>query len=80
MTADSPAPFHADIAQGPEGGAAHWLTTSDGLRIRAGHWRPPQAGSAGHGTAPAGTIFLFPGRTEYIEKYGPFAKDMVARG
>ncbi|KUP92104.1 alpha/beta fold hydrolase [Tritonibacter horizontis] len=80
MTADSAAPFHADIAQGPEGGAAHWLTTSDGLRIRAGHWPPPQAGSAGHGTAPAGTIFLFPGRTEYIEKYGPFAKDMVARG
>ena len=27
-----------------------------------------------------GTVLLFPGRTEYIEKYGPTAADLAARG
>mgnify|MGYP001627846723 FL=1 len=68
----APAPFFADIAEGPAGGAAHWVETSDGLRIRVGHWRP-------EGDC-RGTVFLFPGRTEYIEKYGPAAKELTARG
>jgi lysophospholipase len=68
----SPAPFFAEIAEGPDGGTAHWLTASDGLRIRAGHWRP-------EGEC-RGTVFLFPGRTEYIEKYGTAARDLTARG
>lgn len=67
----APATFHADIADGPAGGHAVWLTTGDGLRIRAGHWPCPQAW---------GTVFLLPGRTEYIEKYGRNAADLVARG
>lgn len=65
------APFFEDIARGPTGGAAHWLTTADGLRIRVGHWT---------GSDAKGTILLFPGRTEYIEKYGPAAVDFLARG
>jgi lysophospholipase len=65
------APFFEDIAQGPIGGAAHWLTTADGLRIRVGHWT---------GLHVKGTVLLFPGRTEYIEKYGPAAADFLARG
>lgn len=71
MTAASPAPYFAEIAQGPEGGSAHWLTSSDGLRIRVGHWRP--SGKA------LGTVLLFPGRTEYVEKYGPLAADLTQR-
>ncbi|OED46971.1 alpha/beta hydrolase [Leisingera sp. S232] len=67
-----PAPLFADIAQGPANGAAHWVHTSDGLRIRAGHWRPK--GKA------KGTVLLFPGRTEYIEKYGPAAAEFADRG
>ncbi len=67
-----PAPLFAEIAQGPAGGAAHWVHTSDGLRIRAGHWSP-------EGEAK-GTVLLFPGRTEYIEKYGPAAAEFAARG
>lgn len=67
-----PAPLYAEIAKGPAGGAAHWVTTSDGLRIRAGHWRP-------EGEAK-GTVLLFPGRTEYIEKYGPVAADLSQNG
>ncbi|MFW8634343.1 alpha/beta fold hydrolase [Cribrihabitans pelagius] len=69
-----PAPFYAEIANGPAGGAAHWVKTSDGLRVRAGHWRPEGAGTE------KGTVLLFPGRTEYIEKYGPLARDLAARG
>lgn len=65
------APFFDDIAQGPDAGAAHWVTTSDGLRIRVGHWT---------GQHVKGTVLLFPGRTEYIEKYGPAAADFLARG
>ena len=28
----------------------------------------------------AGTVLLFPGRTEYLEKYGPAAQELAARG
>lgn len=62
--------FH-DLADGPEGGAAWWLTTRDGVRIRAGGW------GAG---AEKGTILLFTGRTEYIEKYGRTARDFLEHG
>lgn len=65
------APLYQDIAKGPDGGAAHWLATSDGVRIRVAHWPAPNA---------KGTILLFPGRTEYIEKYGRTAKSFAERG
>ena len=65
-----PAPFLADLAGGPEGGRAVWLHAADGVRLRAGIW----AGGA------KGTVFLLPGRTEYIEKYGRAAGDLLARG
>ena len=68
------APFYDDIADGPAGGSAHWLTASDGCRIRIGHW-PAAADSPARGT-----VLLFPGRTEYIEKYGRAAADLAARG
>lgn len=64
------APFYADLALGPEGGEAFWLTTEDGLRIRAGVWP----------VGAKGTVLLFPGRTEYVEKYGLAAADLQARG
>jgi len=66
------APFHAEIAYGPDGGKAYWLTAADGLRLRFGHWTVPPAAK--------GTVFLLPGRTEYVEKYGPAAADFAARG
>lgn len=65
------APFFDDIASGPQGGAAHWVTTSDGLKIRVAYWT---------GADVKGTILLFPGRTEYIEKYGPAAAEFLSRG
>lgn len=65
------APLHADLSEGPPGGRAFWLHTADGLRIRIALW----------GTdAPSGTVLLFPGRTEALEKYGRAAADLHARG
>lgn len=66
----SVAPLFEDVAQAPAGGQAAWLTCDDGVRIRAALWRE----------GAKGTVLLFPGRTEYIEKYGPAAADLRARG
>ncbi len=65
------APFYGDIAQGPPGGRAVWQTARDGVRLRIGHW--PSSGGKG-------TILLFPGRTEFVEKYGITAADFAAQG
>lgn len=68
----SPAPLFEDVAGGPAGGSAHWLTTTDNKRIRVGHWLPEDQTN--------GTVMLFPGRTEYVEKYGNAAGEFVQRG
>ena len=65
------APLFAEIADGPDGGEAWWLTADDGVRIRVGAWAKD---------APKGTVLLFPGRTEYIEKYGRTAAHLARRG
>lgn len=65
------APLHNDVAEGPEGGAAWWLRTKDGVRIRVGYW--PCEGARG-------TVFMFPGRTEYVEKYGRTAAELAEHG
>lgn len=70
MNRPDPAPFHADLAEGPAGGHAVWLRTADGVRIRAAHWPG----------GDKGTVLIFPGRTEYVEKYGRSAADLAARG
>ena len=64
------APLYTDVADGPPGGYALWLHASDGVRLRAAIW---PGGSKG-------TVFLLPGRTEYVEKYGRAAADLVSRG
>ena len=64
------APYHADIAGNPNG-VCHWLTTVDGVRVRVGHW--PLDGAEG-------TVLIFPGRTEYVEKYGRSAAEFAKRG
>lgn len=64
------APYFADVADGPPDARAVWLRTSDGVRIRACHWPG----------GDRGTVLILPGRTEFIEKYGPTAADMVGAG
>lgn len=68
MTPD--APFHADVAEAPEGAEAYWIVAADGTRLRAVAWRG--------GTA--GTAVIFPGRTEFAEKYGRVVRRLVERG
>jgi len=67
----APAPLYTDIDPGPSTGSALWAHAADGQRIRLGVW--PKSGAKG-------TVLLFPGRTEYIEKYGPAAQDLAQRG
>ncbi len=67
------APFLSEIAEGPATARAWWVTSADGTRLRMGLWE------ATTGT-PRGTVLLFPGRTEYVEKYGRVARNLVACG
>jgi lysophospholipase len=63
------APLHQALARVPEGGTAQWIYASDGVRLRLAHWNV---------TAARGTVFLLPGRTEYIEKYGDAVSHLTA--
>ena len=53
----------------PEGGSALWLRAGDGVRLRLARW-----------PGPRGMVLILPGRTEYIEKYGPVIAALGARG
>ena len=66
----TPAPFFDEVAEGPSGAAAYWVSSADGTRLRFAVW--PEGSK--------GTILLFPGRTEYCEKYGRVATDFAAAG
>lgn len=65
------APFRADLALGPTGACAYWTRATDGVKLRLGHY--PAEGDRG-------TVLLFPGRTEYVEKYGLTAQAMAEAG
>lgn len=73
ISSPTPAPFLTEVAEGPSDGQAWWVTSADGTRLRMGAWVAPA-------DTVRGTILLFPGRTEYIEKYGRVAKDLMAAG
>jgi lysophospholipase len=68
--AAEPAPYFDDIADGPAGSAV-WVRADDGVRLRVGGWRAK---------GEAGTVLLFPGRTEFIEKYARTAGDFAREG
>jgi lysophospholipase len=68
--APEPAPFFHDVAEGPTAARAFWVHAADGTRLRMAIW-PDGA---------QGTILLFPGRTEYCEKYGRLAGDFAKAG
>jgi len=63
------APFRDDLADAPPGGQVVWRHADDGVRLRLATWTPAEA---------RGTVLLFPGRTEYIEKYGRVIGELVA--
>ncbi|MDO5614137.1 MAG: alpha/beta hydrolase [Paracoccus sp. (in: a-proteobacteria)] len=65
------APFHQLPGETLPPAQAFWVRADDGIRLRLAVWNQ---------TATAGTVLLFPGRTEYIEKYAPVAAELSARG
>jgi lysophospholipase len=65
------APFYADICPVGDNAVAYWAMTSDEKRIRLAVWAKD---------AVRGTVLLFPGRTEYVEKYAASAVDLEQRG
>ncbi|MEO0913070.1 MAG: alpha/beta hydrolase [Pseudomonadota bacterium] len=64
------APLHTELSGVPAGGAAFWTRAEDGTRLRFALW---QGGTRG-------TVLLFPGRTEYIEKYGLVVERLMSFG
>jgi lysophospholipase len=64
------APLFNELAEGPDEGSAWWLRALDGQKLRAVHWKG----------GDKGTVLLFPGRSEYAEKYGRAAVEFKARG
>lgn len=58
------------MAEGPDSWDAVWLMAADGVRIRA----------AWSDEGSAGTVFILPGRSESVEKYGRLARDVAAKG
>lgn len=66
-----PAPFRQLAGDTLPPARAFWVRAVDGVRLRLALW-------AGEG--PRGTVLLFPGRTEYAEKYAPVAARLVSAG
>ena len=66
------APFFTAVAEGPSNVTAYWVHTDDKVRLRVAHW--PYEG------AIKGTVFVFPGRTENIEKYGRAVERLQSAG
>jgi lysophospholipase len=64
------APFFGDVADAAPDACAFWTRAPDGVRLRLAE--------LGRGTR--GTVLLFPGRTECVEKYGPTGRALAARG
>jgi lysophospholipase len=56
----------------PEGAVTGTLKTPDGVSLRFARWDPPPGRK--------GTVCLFPGRAEFIEKYFETVRDLRARG
>jgi lysophospholipase len=56
----------------PEGAVSGTLKTRDGVTLRFARWHPPPGRK--------GTVCLFQGRAEFIEKYFETVRDLRARG
>ncbi|HEY1361235.1 MAG TPA: alpha/beta hydrolase [Xanthobacteraceae bacterium] len=56
----------------PDGAISGTLKTRDGIELRFARWPPPPG--------RRGTVCLFQGRSEFIEKYFETARDLRARG
>lgn len=55
----------------PDGAKTLTIAAADGVKLRAACWRPEGV--------PRGTVCLFQGRAEFIEKYGEVVADLLKR-
>ena len=67
------APFYDDIARAPKGGLTAFRTTKDGVSVRVGLWKTRKK-------VVKGTVLVFQGRTEFLEKFGPAYKEFNDMG
>ncbi len=58
------ASFLNNVFKWPKAAKTSYKLTTDGIRIRTSFWAAND---------PVGTVFVFPGRADYIEKYGGLA-------
>ncbi len=65
---ENTATMFSTFAKGPTNGTAIWTQTTDHLRLRLGLWE--------NNSTPSGTVFIFPGRSEYIENFGLMATSL----
>ncbi len=66
------APYHHEPDRAAASCAAYWIHTQDDVRLRVAAWKAP--------TAEQGTILVFPGRTEYAEKYHHTVTRLISAG
>jgi len=57
----------------PDGAVVETIRAVDGVSLRCAHWRSLSA-------MPKGTVCIFQGRSEFIEKYFEVIRDLRARG
>ncbi len=67
-------PIDLSINPMPHGGQFGYITSRDGVRLRYGLWQPAPL------APPRGTICVFTGRAEYIEKYHETISNLRQRG
>ena len=58
------ASFLNNVFKWPQAANTNYKATADGIRVRTSFWAAND---------PVGTVFVFPGRADYIEKYGGLA-------
>lgn len=62
-----------DGNQAPRGGRVLWFAGAGEARLRSGLW-------LGEGFGSRGTVFLMPGKSEYVEKYFEVIGELLERG
>jgi len=58
------ASFLNNVFKWPHAANTNYKATTDGIRVRTSFWAAND---------PVGTVFVFPGRADYVEKYGGLA-------
>ncbi|SFE87870.1 lysophospholipase [Roseivivax sediminis] len=66
------APLHSELSEAPNDGRASWLQSGDGVHLRFATWS--------NISSTLGTVFIFPGRSDYIEMFGAAVSDFVEEG